>query len=247
MPKEIKMYKASDGKIFKTKSGAENHERKIASEQVMNKLNMSKEEITENLKAISSYNNTVKMILYNKPDWTKWPIHQINLINDELFKIPDKKTIYVREYKTWGEIKEEILFEEIGPNFAEPELHCKDEYIIDRIENVNDVIKKVYYDYKYSWEERIIRKLQSGIELSEEEIKDFTYSFSEVYREEGEDRRWSRSVLTVHRAGDKLYAVEWEHGLTENQDDQFWEQPYEVKLNVKEVIIKKEITEVIPV
>ena len=61
-----------------------------------------------------------------------------------------KTTKYVREYRHWGEQKEEILFTEEGPEFTDPELHCEDEYKVVKIEDENSVTKKIYYDYEDS-------------------------------------------------------------------------------------------------
>lgn len=245
MTKEVKMYEAKDGTLFKTKKSAENYDKKLAVESVLVDLGLTKEEVSQKLMELSKINFVIKSLLNNEGDWAKWSTHHILMINQDLFKPPLKKTLYVKKYKDWGKVKEEILYEEIGDDFTDPELHCEDEYKVVDVICENPILKKVYLDYKYTWDERIARKLNSGVELSESEINGLIYNFEEVYREEGEDRRWSRSVLSVIKIGDKLYAIEWEHGLTENQDDAFWEQPYEVELNTREVVIKKTITEIV--
>lgn len=240
MPKEIKMYEASDGKLFKSKQGAENYEKRIASIKKMNELNMDREEIQANLERIANHNTIVRVLLNNEKDWTKWPTHHIEAINLKLLK-PNKTTIYVREYESWGNVQEEIIAQEEGLEFTDPELHAKngEEYKVVKIKDVDDITRKVYYDYKYTWEERIIIKLESNIPLTESEINDFIWTFEEVYREEGEDRRWFRSILSVHKVNDKLFAVEWEQGLTENQENEFRKQPYEVELKTEEIVITK--------
>lgn len=40
--------------------------------------------------------------------------------------------------------------------------------------------------------------------------------------------RWSRNVQTIIKYKNKYYSILWEEGLTEYQDDGFYEQPYEV-------------------
>lgn len=95
-----------------------------------------------------------------------------------------------------------------------------------------------------NWEKRdreLVRKIKNGEELSEEELSDIAYGdvegLSDYIKEEGEDRRWLRSVSTFFKTDDdRWFCLEWEHGLTENQDDEFWDQPYEVKREVKEVV-----------
>lgn len=95
-----------------------------------------------------------------------------------------------------------------------------------------------------NWEERdkeLVRKIKNGENLSEEELWDIAYGdvegLSDYIKEEGEDRRWLRSVSTFFKTDDdRWFCLEWEHGLTENQDDEFWDQPYEVKREVKKVV-----------
>lgn len=70
MPKEIKMYEASDGKLFKSKQGAENYEKRIASIKKMNELNMDREEIQANLERIANHNTIVRVLLNNEKNWT---------------------------------------------------------------------------------------------------------------------------------------------------------------------------------
>ena len=40
--------------------------------------------------------------------------------------------------------------------------------------------------------------------------------------------RWSRNVQTIIKYKNKYYSILWEEGLTEYQDNEFYEQPYEV-------------------
>lgn len=51
----------------------------------------------------------------------------------------------------------------------------------------------------------------------------------------GENRRWLRSVQTVNQIGDRFFAIDWEQGLTERQEDEVWEQPYEVERHEREI------------
>lgn len=40
--------------------------------------------------------------------------------------------------------------------------------------------------------------------------------------------RWSRNIQTIIKYKNKYYSILWEEGLTEYQDNGFYEQPYEV-------------------
>lgn len=239
MPKEVKVYEADDKKVFKTRSGAENHNKKLAVADAIERLNMTEKEIGEKLENVSGYLPLVKVLLKNQSNWTKWSPHHIKMINTELFKQPIKTTKYIREYKCWGETKEEELFVEKGVDFTDPELYCKDEYKVIKVEDVSSIVKKIYYDYKYEWDVRMAMKLKDGSMLSESEINNLKDNFDEIYREEGRDRRWSRAILSVIDVNDELYAIEWDQGLTENQEDTFYNQPYPVTLETEEVVVTK--------
>lgn len=245
MAKEIKMYESKDGTLFKTKKGAENHDKKEIVNQVLTNLKMTKDEVSEKLQILSKRNFVIKGILKNEPDWTKWYTHHIMCINEDLFKDPKKKTIYVRKYKQWGKDKEDILFTELTEDFTSPELHCGDEWKVDGVECIDEFNSKVYYDYKYSWEERMLKKIINKDELDESEIKGLVNELPIVYEEEGEDRRWSKSMLSVVELRGNLYAIEWEKGLTENQENSYYDQPYPVELKKEERIIKTIVTTVV--
>ena len=84
----------------------------------------------------------------------------------------------------------------------------------------------------------ITQKLERGIALTEVELEDFVYGGNEVYRDEGEPGRWSCHVSSVIADDNgQLWCVEWEEGLTEMQDNAFYDQPYKVHLDKKPVTV----------
>ena len=84
----------------------------------------------------------------------------------------------------------------------------------------------------------VTQKLERGIQLTDDELEDFVLYGNEVYRDNGEIGRWSRHVSSVIADDNgQLWCVEWEEGLTEMQDDGFYEQPYKVHLDKKPVTI----------
>lgn len=86
----------------------------------------------------------------------------------------------------------------------------------------------------------VTQKLERGIQLTDDELEDFVLYGNEVYRDNGEIGRWSRHVSSVIADDNgQLWCVEWEEGLTEMQDDEFYEQPYKVHLDEKPVTIIK--------
>ena len=242
MVKKVNIYQASDGKEFKTKKGAENHERKLVVNEVIKQTNMSKDEITERINKIKSRNVTIATLIRSVGEWTEWPIHLIRQINKEFLAEPAKKTLYIMETKTWRGVKEEILFEEENfKRFRKPDLHVGEIYKVERVEDVDEYTRKVYYENKYTEGELIKMKLDKGENLDENEVRDLMNWYPVIYEEEGEDRRWSRSVLSVVDVDGVKYAVDWDKGLTENQENGYYEQPYKVELTEEEITITKTI------
>lgn len=83
--------------------------------------------------------------------------------------------------------------------------------------------------------------------FSEEELSRIPYEdldgIEVIDTIEGEHSRWTEHMTTIFRYENKLYALEWERGLTEYQENEFYNQPYEVK-EVKKMV---EVTDYIPV
>ena len=82
----------------------------------------------------------------------------------------------------------------------------------------------------------VIKAIDNGEELSESILKDLVYSY-DIDNEYGENRRWSRWARTIVELNGRYFAIEWDQGLTEMQPDEFYEQPYEVKLNEYDKVI----------
>lgn len=88
-------------------------------------------------------------------------------------------------------------------------------------------------------------KLESGMRLSEDELCGLAYGderdFDIVHEVKGKNRRWSRSMRTVLKDKETgtLWCVDWEDGLTESQEDGFYDQPYKVTLEQVPVTVTK--------
>lgn len=82
-----------------------------------------------------------------------------------------------------------------------------------------------------------LKKYDSGEEFDKyelEKMRGFNH-FDDIY---GDNGRWTRSVKTIFKAGERYFCLKWEEGLTEMQEDQYYDQPYEVYPVTKEKIIK---------
>ena len=86
----------------------------------------------------------------------------------------------------------------------------------------------------------IIEKLYAGEKLSEAELKAIVWGgyrycntplgdYEFVDEVEGDRGRWTQRVQTIIRVEQDLWCVLWEAGLTEEQEDMFYEQPYKVQ------------------
>lgn len=78
-------------------------------------------------------------------------------------------------------------------------------------------------------EQEIIDKLKNKEKFSKSEIKEILWDFEQVWEEEGVDHRWSRDISTVVKIGEYFVRIDWQKGLTECQENEFWNQPYLVK------------------
>ncbi len=83
----------------------------------------------------------------------------------------------------------------------------------------------------------ILEKMYNGIELTKLELSRLLHhSCKHNYNKHS---KWGIDVESIIKYKDKVFILEWEHGLTELIDDEFLNQPYEVK-EVKKIV--EEIT-----
>lgn len=87
------------------------------------------------------------------------------------------------------------------------------------------------------YEIEMLSKIDSGKKLTEKELSMLPYEFNEVERINGENRRWLRSVTSIIEIGGRYFKLQWEQGLTESQENEFYNQPYEVEKNTYEKTI----------
>lgn len=105
--------------------------------------------------------------------------------------------------------------------------------------------EKIVYDASLSEKgRRIFEDLQNGENLREDDLRYLVWNY-EIDRENGENRRWSRTVTSIVEIGGKTYSIDWEEGLTECQENRFYDQPIEVRKHEYEKTIK--VTEWLPV
>lgn len=89
--------------------------------------------------------------------------------------------------------------------------------------------------------EIFLEKFEKGEEFTEDELIHVVNEFNEVETIKGDDRRWTRDMTTIVEVNSRYFAIYWEHGLTEEQPDMFYNQPREViKKEYEKTIVVKE-------
>lgn len=88
--------------------------------------------------------------------------------------------------------------------------------------------------------EELSKKVWDRVRLSEDEIKELVYEYPIVDEILGEEHRWTREIKTIIDVDGQYFAIDWLRGLTECQENEFWEQPYPV-IKKEEVVIEKKI------
>ena len=91
---------------------------------------------------------------------------------------------------------------------------------------------------KMEEEQEFLKRFDNGEEFDEEELREIVKEeiFDIVDTQlDNELHRWTRTVTTVFEIEGRLFALEWEQGLTEECEDEFYNQPYEVEKKEKTV------------
>ena len=82
-----------------------------------------------------------------------------------------------------------------------------------------------------------VNKLKSGEKLSEKELKTLVYDGVEVDEIKGYSGRWTQGIQTILDIDGELWAIDWDRGLTECQENEFYNQPYKVVKRERQIIV----------
>lgn len=85
--------------------------------------------------------------------------------------------------------------------------------------------RRKYYNEHFL--EIMVSKIDAGENLTERELDEFHSYGNDI--EYGENRRWNRTVTTEVEYKGRFFIIIWEEGLTECQENEFYNQPYEVE------------------
>lgn len=94
------------------------------------------------------------------------------------------------------------------------------------------------------FEKKMLEKIDVGEELSKSELAKLCYEHS-IWDQEGDESQWTKSIESVVELDGRYFSIIWDRGLTEYQENEFWNQPIEVRKHIYEKIIK--VTEWIPI
>lgn len=94
-------------------------------------------------------------------------------------------------------------------------------------------------------QQEVLTKLYAGQELNKYDIKFLLWEIAvHVDTIEGESHRWTRDVSTIvhlpetpdsNTYSEVLWCIDYEKGLTENQEDEYFQQPYRVEARTKTI------------
>lgn len=130
--------------------------------------------------------------------------------------------------KTWRDMNSSVI--KTIPNQKQKDLDRIEKEKIEK-EQQELLKKKEKEDAKYyedNFEIIMVNKIENKEKLTEKELKNLVWSH-ETDREEGENRRWTRTVTSIVKLNGRTFSLDWEEGLTESQENDYYNQPYEVK------------------
>ena len=90
--------------------------------------------------------------------------------------------------------------------------------------------------YREHFDEIMVKKIDNKEPLTEHELSSLVCEFA-VDSEYGDNRRWTRTVTTIVGLCGRFFSIDWEEGLTECQENEFYNQPFEVRKETYEKTI----------
>lgn len=243
MVKETVIYTTTDGKEYKTKKSAERHENEL----VFKDTKLTIKQVTEHVAELAKTNRIVDALLKSKPDWRDWSNHMVkqlplyiekmvnDVVNYEVLEVSrwynEPKVLHRVEAKRekGGKIPKEL--KEYLKKLVEDNPHGTT-FTMELYEEKVGTIRYKLVAHHLTPEQ----KMAKGIRLQDKDLEVLVQERVQLHEVQGEDRRWTRTMTTVIQAEDgNKYAIEWEQGLTENQENQYYEQPKKVELTQRPI------------
>jgi len=86
--------------------------------------------------------------------------------------------------------------------------------------------EKEYYDEHF--EELMVQKIDTNEDLTERELNRLVCEYN-YNTTEGDSGRWTKMMYTVVQLCGRFFEIVWQQGLTEYQENEYLDQPYEVR------------------
>lgn len=84
-------------------------------------------------------------------------------------------------------------------------------------------------DFNFEFcDDYFIYLFENNVPFDREDIREFIEGWQYITKRDEFYDRWTRHITTICELNNHYYAVEWDAGLTEMQEDEFYCQPYEV-------------------
>lgn len=153
----------------------------------------------------------------------------LNRIWDECCEVNWKCAAIKKSGKSWNDLTMHQI-QQLPTLKDTTLLHIKNKEEEEKLKA--EAKQKAEEEEQYYWEhfeEIMVSKIDSGESLTDSELRTVVFETEEIERNTGENRRWSRSVESIVEMCGRFFCVDWEEGLTECQENEFYNQPYEVK------------------
>jgi len=92
--------------------------------------------------------------------------------------------------------------------------------------------KNYYYEH---FEELMVAKIDNKEKLTEQELKDIRdFSIKEI---KGDESRWTVEIESILEMCGRYFSLYWDRGLTEMQENEFYNQPVEIEEVTKTITV----------
>lgn len=111
-----------------------------------------------------------------------------------------------------------------------------EEHAAEVKERMKKMDKQYYYDHM---EEVLAEKVRAGVPLTESELEDFATQLHAEDVIEGDIGRWDQAITTIIKLDNEFWAIDWQRGLTEYQENCFGDQPRQVRPVEKTIVVRE--------
>lgn len=177
-----------------------------------------------------AYKKDIKVWL--KANNLKW--EDVDKMWEECCEVNSKCAMLKKAGKNWSDLNMCVICS--IPTLKEETLQKQKEAEEARIRQ-EEHDKKVAEEKKYfseHFDEVMVQRIDSGEEIEPCYIRELVSN--DIERSYGGNRRWSRTVTSIIELCGRFFSIDWEEGLTECQDNEFYNQPVEVFKNTEVIV-----------